>query len=114
MSSDRGAWVFLLTWPPHTVGGVNEVVFAIAEQVKRRGYQPIIAVSSWTGSPQPSPVRGVEVVALRLREPVSTAPPFRWLPGAFKTLVPDARALLRLVRERKVAVLNPHFPGLDS
>lgn len=102
-----------LKWPVHIPGGVNEAVLGLAQQLQMRGVQPTIAIATWSKAPQPAQTRGIEVVSLRLREPVSQGSGWRLLPGFLWTLVSDSRALLRLVRERNVQVINAHFPALD-
>jgi glycosyltransferase involved in cell wall biosynthesis len=102
----RPAYLLLLTWPISQTGGVNEVVLALAGKLRDYGYYPIIAVATWDGAPaQPAEYRGIEVITVRLREPI--------LPGLLKTVLADSAAFLRLVRERNVAAVNFHFPSLD-
>jgi glycosyltransferase involved in cell wall biosynthesis len=102
-----------INWPVHIPGGVNEAVLGLARQLQVRGIHPTIAVATWTRQPQPAETRGVEVVSLRLREPLSQSAGLRFLPGFLATLLSDSRALLALLRERNIQVVNAHFPSLD-
>lgn len=102
-----------LNWPVNVPGGVNEAVLGLARQLQARGIEPTIAIATWSNEPQPARTRGVPVVSVRLREPLSQAVAWKLLPGFFVTLVSDSRALLRLIRERNIQVVNAHFPTLD-
>ena len=105
--------LFTLNWPVHVPGGVNEAVLGLALQLRARGYRPVVAVATWSQDPQPAETRGVEVVSLRLREPISQSGGLRLLPGFLRTVWSDSKALLALLRERNVQVVNSHFPTLD-
>lgn len=105
--------LFLLNWPVHVPGGVNEAVLGLALQLQARGFRPTVAIATWSNDLQPATTRGVEVVNLRLREPLSENAGLRLLPGFLRTLLPDGRALWALLRNRNVQVVNAHFPTLN-
>lgn len=107
-------YLFILTWPISRTGGVNEVVLALAERVRARGFRPVIAIASWNGDPQPASFRGIDVVSLRLREPASPDGA-RWhLKGFAATLPGDLRSFQRLLVRERIAVVNSHFPNLET
>ena len=112
-SSQAPGHLLLLNWPVHVPGGVNEAVLGLALQLQARGIRPTIAIATWSNDPQPAKTRGVEVVSLQMREPVSPESGFRVFPGFLRTLLPDSKALLALLRSRNIQVVNAHFPNLD-
>jgi glycosyltransferase involved in cell wall biosynthesis len=111
--SNAPGHLLILTWPVHIPGGVNEAVLGLALQLQARGYRPTVGVTSWSKDPQPAETRGIEVVSLGLREPLSQEAGLRLLPGFLRTLLPDSRALLALLRDRNIQVVNSHFPSLN-
>jgi glycosyltransferase involved in cell wall biosynthesis len=108
---------YLLTvnWPVSATGGVNEVILSLAQQLRAQAaYNPVIAVTSWDYSPQPSLVRDMEIVNLRLRPPFVPGKGL-WSFAAFlATLAADMRALAAFVRDRRIEVINAHFPDLNA
>ena len=108
---------YLLTvnWPVSGIGGVSEVMFGLAQQLRAQGaYNPVIAVTSWDYSPQPSLVRDIEIVDLRLRLPFVPGKGL-WSFAAFlATLTVDMRALAVFARDRRIEVINAHFPDLNA
>lgn len=112
-SSKPPGHLLTLNWPVHVPGGVNEAVLGLARQLQAHGVRPTVAVATWSKEPQPPETRGVEVVSLRLREPLSPSAGLKLLPGFLVTLVSSSRALRSLLRERNIQVVNAHFPTLD-
>ncbi len=112
-SGRKPAYVLVLTWPVTTTGGVNEVVFAFAEQLRNFGWRPIVAVATWSNAAQPPEWRGVEVVNLRLRDP-SACRTAKSLAAFAITSLRDAAALRAFVRRENVAVIDFHFPSLAA
>jgi glycosyltransferase involved in cell wall biosynthesis len=111
--SNAPGHLLILTWPVHIPGGVNEAVLGLALQLQARGYRPTVGVTSWSKDPQPAETRGIEVVSLGLREPLSQEAGLRLFPGFLRTLLPDSRALLAFLRDRNIQVVNSHFPSLN-
>lgn len=58
----------MITWPITSTGGVNEVVLALARELEKRGWHPIIAVASWSRQKDVETWRGVQVTDLQLRD----------------------------------------------
>lgn len=112
----RPTWLFLLNWPVTAPGGVNEVVLSVASRLANSSrFIPLIGVIDWEhdpAQPLPSAVRGVEVIRLRLRAPLPEHG-VRGMAGLGRTLLPDILALLHLIGERNVRIINAHFPTLN-
>lgn len=107
-------YLLLLNWPVSATGGVNEVVLSLAEQLRDQGdYHPAIAVTTWDYSPQPSPVRGIEIVNLRLRAPFVAGRALRSFLSFLSTLPSDVKTFASFLRERRIEVINAHFPDLN-
>lgn len=108
------SFVFVVPWPVDSVGGVNEVVLNLALQLARTSlWRPVIVISRWDVGPSPIPVRGCEVVHMRLRDPLSAG----GLRGSLAALACwpfDSYRLLQFLRSRNAAVVNVHFPGLNA
>src|SRR5690349_2612149 len=105
--------VYLLTveWRIESVGGVNQVVLNLAEQLQHCSpYRPVIAELSWEGNRKPSSTQGIPVLNLRMRELSGIRPVLGWL----ATLPANMWALSRFLRQQRVAVVNIHFPSLDT
>lgn len=108
-------YLLILSWPVSATGGVNEVVLSLAQQLREQGaYNPVIAVTTWDYSPQPPAARGVEVVNLRLRAPFVAGKVLRSFAAFLATLPSDIRALASFLRERRIEVVNAHFPDLNA
>ena len=112
-STSLPGYLLVLNWPVYVPGGVNEAVLGLAQNLKSRGYQSIVGISTWSKDPQPPRTRDIEVVSLRLREPFAQGSGFRLLPGFFSTFASDVGALLTLLRSRNIRVVNSYFPSLD-
>lgn len=113
-ANSRPGYLFILTWPISISGGVNEVVLSLADQVATRGYRPIIGIANWDETQQAPSYRGIELAALRLREPLSPDGTTSHWKGFARTFWRDSRALQRLVAERGISVVNSHFPNLET
>jgi glycosyltransferase involved in cell wall biosynthesis len=112
-SSKAPGHLLTLNWPVHVPGGVNETVLGLAQQLQARGFPATVAIAKWSKEPQPAETRGVEVISLRLREPLSQGAGPRLLPGFLLTLASDSRALLSLLRDKNIQVVNANFPTLN-
>ncbi|MBV8145006.1 MAG: glycosyltransferase family 4 protein [Gammaproteobacteria bacterium] len=106
-----GACLFVLPWVPSGAGGVNETVLSLARELKASGrFDPIIGVTSWSGSAPPQEIRGIPLIGLRLRGVYDE--------GAWKAAKSAARlpaelaGLARLLRTHEVQIVNLHFPTI--
>lgn len=102
------AYVLVITWPITVTGGVNEVVFALAHQLRSFGWRPLVACATWSHSPQPTEWRGIEIVNLQLRDLEGVKTWKSWAAYPIAGLR-DAVALRRFLHKENVAVLNFHF-----
>jgi glycosyltransferase involved in cell wall biosynthesis len=109
----HGVYLFVLSWSPEFVGGVNEVVLSLARELKMQGqYDPLIAVASWAPLPLPATVRGIPVVNIQFHDGYGVS-----LMATAKCLVhlpSDLIALRRFLRRNNVKVVNPHFPSMGT
>ncbi|MBV9083109.1 MAG: glycosyltransferase family 4 protein, partial [Acidobacteriaceae bacterium] len=112
-NTTRPAFLQVVPWPVHVNGGVNEAVLGVAAELPDAGYYPVIAVVTWAPEPQPSAVRGIEVVNLRVRDPWADTGGLRVFAGFIVTLFQDIRRLTGFLRQRNVQVINYTFPGLN-
>jgi glycosyltransferase involved in cell wall biosynthesis len=108
------SYVFVLTWAPTEIGGVNEVVFALANQVEALGYTAIIAIASWSPQEHDETWRGLRVTNLQLRDLSSSGFGLKSIAAFLSTALPDAMTLRRFVRQHNVRVLNLHFASLAA
>ncbi len=110
-NSKRPVYLFALGWPVQAVGGVNEVVLSLAQQLQKdSSYEPMIAVFAWDPAPAPDPCRGIPVVNLKVGQPVGSWPICGW----FLTLPKILWDLAAFLRKHRVEVVNFHFPGLHA
>jgi glycosyltransferase involved in cell wall biosynthesis len=103
-------YLLVLPWAPHHQGGVSAVVKHLQEEIGRQGWmRPRVAVNSWGDRVA---LERDDAVYLRLSLLGGTGP------GALvKGLLQAPRVLWgthRLLRERRVAVVNFHYPGLAA
>lgn len=105
----------MLPWAVSNLGGVNQVVLNLAQEMVRSGtFDPIILTSDWDAiDPIFEDVRGLRVVRWRLR--------FYQPNAGLKVRFAYAcwewrfrRRFARFCREHRVAVVNPHYPGPTS
>lgn len=111
----RPAYVLILNWPVQSLGGVNEVVLNLAQQIRAlSSYDTVIAVASWeNASGESTYVRGNEVINITLKTPLASTRGVRTFLGFLASLPSDILKLAAFIRERQVEVINAHFPGLN-
>jgi len=111
---EKGCYLLLLGWPVDQLGGVNTVVLSLAQQLhEQSAYTPLIAVASWEPPVSTAPVRGTQVIHIRLRDPYGPRRGFRMLAGFLARLPAACWRLGRLIRQRRIEVINAHFPELN-
>lgn len=111
MRTGRPSYLFILNWALDRPGGVNEAVFGLAREIGNAspGYDPIVAIAGWERHPTPSRVRNTDAVSLRVRDPLDGG--LGVFLAALSTMPVDAWRLSRFLRQRKVEVVNAHFPN---
>ena len=106
-------YLFVVPWHLHHVGGVNEVVHRLHDQLRdRHGYSPLVFIPDWEKRRMcHEKVAGEEVFSLRLQGP-TVRRSFRfkerltyWVRRPFAI-----RQLLSLLKDRNVTIVNAHFP----
>jgi glycosyltransferase involved in cell wall biosynthesis len=105
--------LFLLSWPPTAVGGVNEAVLGLARALQTDSkLKPIIAVTSWSPAVLPNAVRGIPLIGLQLHDGYDAGV---WTAIKSAARLPsDLRAIASALRLHDVKVVNIHFPSLGS
>jgi glycosyltransferase involved in cell wall biosynthesis len=103
--------MFVLSWPPTGVGGVNETVLNLGLQLKLHSrLSPLIAVTSWCPIALPEQVRGIPVIGVQVHDGYAMGPwaavkSAAWLPA-------ELPALARALKVHDVEIVNVHFPSL--
>jgi len=111
-------WLFVLPWSLRLIagGGVNEVVKALIREFRSDGvFTPYLLVG--TEWPEAGPTAGPEVIkpfCLNLWSPVDHEHPVRGLVSFVLRLPYRCWVLCGIIKRHKIAVINPHFPGLGS
>src|SRR5438045_3964103 len=108
--------LFVLPWDLDDPGGVNEVVKNLYRRFAQDGGAvPHVLVTSW---PHRKPASAIEdgraITRMRLRAPVVTGQGLRAPAKWALSLLPEIVRLARLLRARRVAVVNVHFPSLAA
>ena len=96
-----GTCLFVLSWSPAKVGGVNGVVLGLARELQAGGsYRPLIAVASWSPMELPERVQGIPVKSVRLHDGYGRGTGATLASAAF--LPSDLAGLARVLREQDV------------
>jgi glycosyltransferase involved in cell wall biosynthesis len=108
-----GTCMFVLSWPPTGVGGVNEAVLGLARALQAGSrLRPIIGVTSWSNIPLPSEIRGIPVIGLQLHDGYESG---LWAAAKSAVRLPgDLAAISRALESNDVEVVNLHFPSLGG
>ena len=114
-TSPLPTYVFILPWDLHHLGGVNQVVINLYDEVLAAGeMNPLIMVNRWSAfRPVEAVVDGRPTVYLRLSSPWNDRRPVlglvKWI-VVYPVWIFDT---LRFCRTYGVTTFNFHFPGLD-
>lgn len=107
----KPVWLFVLPWSLVHVGGVNQVIVNLAEQMVAAGsYEPIVLFTDWNAPfPIHEIVQGIKVVRWRVRSltaemSLKSKMIFLYWSWSFN------RSFRRFCKEYGVAVINPHYP----
>jgi len=112
ISSQRPAYLFILPWSLHHLGGVNQVVENLALEMKRNNVvQPIVLIADWDAT-QPiwEVVHGINTVRWRIRSYHEDM----GIKEKLAFFVWEAQFSLKFYRfcnEHKVVAINAHYPG---
>lgn len=113
----KRGYLFVLPWDLGGVGGVNEVVFNLYDQLeKSEEYYPIIMINKWSCIfPTMSIVDGRVIIRQRLYSPVivESAKNFRKYVSFFARCFNLLVILYVLIRHR-ICMVNPHYPTLPT
>ncbi len=111
---NKPGYLFVLPWGVEAVGGVNEVVLNLYDEINRGGkYRPMILVNRWACvKPEMQLVDGRDIINLRLRAPYSSERTFLRLLLFFFYFPFNALNLHRILKAYNVKVVNPHYPEL--
>jgi glycosyltransferase involved in cell wall biosynthesis len=97
-----------------TLGGVNTVVRNLARFLQNTGGQPLFLFPGSSMLPQSGLSRlGFSAAYMNLRPPLVRRRPLRSVIAFFLTLPLSLWYLVRLVRTRKIEVVNVHYPDLN-
>ena len=116
VADGRPAWLFVVAWDLHYVGGVNQVVVNLHTQLRERGpCRPLVLVNDWADARLVHEEReGRETLRLRLRAPVGSGPWWKTLAAYGLGLPRLLRRLAALVRAERLRVVNVHYPSLGA
>jgi glycosyltransferase involved in cell wall biosynthesis len=107
------SYLFVTSWSPAAVGGVNEVVLGIARALITRGaFRPIIGVAVWNRTELPDQIRGIPVRPIPMHDAFGEG-----MTSTLKSVVHsfvDVVELNRFLRANEVAVVNPFFPEIGG
>lgn len=97
-----------------TQGGVNTVVRNLARFLQASGSSPLFLFPGDSAAPQSKVSRlGFPAFSMNLRPPFVRRRPLRSVIAFLLTAPISFRHLVRLVRTRKIDVVNVHYPDLD-
>jgi glycosyltransferase involved in cell wall biosynthesis len=104
-------YLFVLPWAISVPGGVNEVVKNLYRNLAAGNvFRPLLFLNIW--DPAPDDAGDWASITFPLRSPWEAHQPVRSLLGFLFHLPRTLRLLSRLLKERDVQIINPHFPGL--
>jgi len=110
---DAPSVLLVVPWD-QTLGGVNTVVRNLARLLQDAGRAPHFLFPGSTIAPRDGVSRlGFPAVYINLRPPVVRRRPLRSVLAFLMTAPLALRQLVRLVRERRIDVVNVHYPDLD-
>jgi glycosyltransferase involved in cell wall biosynthesis len=109
-------WLFVLPWSLRHIGGVNQVVKSLIIQFREGGvFTPHLLTGSEESLPSGTAEQElIEPFRLDLWSPVDHKHPFRALISFAYRLPYRCWALHRIIRQHNIAIINPHFPDLES
>jgi len=114
--TEKPAWAFVLPWELTNQGGVNQVVLCLMNEVSHSGrFRPLLLESHWD-SREPKEDSHMGFPRVRVRVP-SVLGSSSMLESGLRYALrwpAEIAVLRRLVLQHRIAVVNPHFPGLNA
>lgn len=108
-------WLFALPWSPRHTGGVNQVVKSLIIQFRNGGtYCPLLLCGSDDSMGAAPDEDLLKPFRLDFWSPVNQDRPLRGWISFIVRLPHRCWAMRRIVRQRNIKVINPHFPDLGS
>lgn len=109
-------WLFFLPWSLRDTGGVNQVVKSLILEFHRGGMFCPYVIDGAEGPQTPNTREAdlIEPLRLDLWSPIDHNHPFRAWSSFLYRLPHRCRMLRKLIRKYRIAVINPHYPGLAS
>lgn len=110
----KAAYLFVLPWSLDSIGGINQVVENLMNQLERHGdYIPLLMVNSWKDTKvRRRKIKGCIHHFFRLRSPWNNRRPLINLLVFCASLGWNLLNLIRFIRTNKIDVINVHFCGL--
>lgn len=109
-----GRYLIVLPWSIEGLGGVNQVVRNLYHQFEQNdAYEPVILQSEWDPK-QEEPNSEWRTISTRLRSPWDGRIRLKALAAFFIFLPGSLGRLRRILVNRKLDVVNPHFPDLSA
>ncbi len=114
-NSNRSTYLFVLPWSVSHLGGVNQVVINLAqEMIKSGAFDPLILICDWNAhDPIREEIQGLATVRWRIRSYQSAMSWKERLAYIFWERR-FRRRFANFCRVNRVAAINPHYPGPTS
>ncbi len=114
--TDKTAHLFILPWDIAHPGGVNQVVTNLYKEYESHGqWRPMLMIGDWS-YPALSLKRedGYDKALFRMPAPYDSKHPVRGFVRYLLGMPAQCAVLLRFLRRNRIAVINPHYPGLAT
>ena len=116
-TTEKPAWAFVLPWELTNQGGVNQVVLRLMHEVRHSSrFRPLLLESHWD-SREPKEDSHMGFPRVRVRVPSVLGSSSSMLLSGLRYALrwpAEIAVLRRLVLRHRIAVVNPHFPGLNA
>jgi glycosyltransferase involved in cell wall biosynthesis len=115
-TSSRTGYVFCLPWYLTDLGGVNQAVQNLYNEVTREGkYQPLVLINDFSRSkPCITETSGRETICFQIKAPWGNRRPLRCLAAFLFSLPLTLARLYGIVKKYNISVINVHYPGLSA
>src|ERR1700722_12163069 len=116
MPAQKPGWLFILPWPLHEIGGVNQVVKGLI-RCFRESCECVPHVLVTTRRAAANPIVAPETVdqsVLDVWSPIDARNPTKALLSFVYRFPGRFRALRHMVIRQNIRIVNPHFPNLNA